>query len=341
MSDTKPAKQHATAPAEAFAFAASECQFAEPGERKNGLQRMPVRVLARTGKPVFHWYWDWIVHDLDGMSHKPSIAFDYRHDPDEPIGVANKFDVEGGNLYLDGELISRSPTDEAAKIMDLGPAGVPYEQSIHFDPRSVVLEYLPEGMTTTVNGAQVNGPLTIVRQWELLRCAFCLTGVDGGTQTFFDGTADADKSVAMFALNWKGNSMTKTTESTPAEQGSSEVGKEANTGKQSTEQTGIDLAAERTKFETELRSGLKRFTDKFGMEDGASYFSESLTYEAALEKHSAKLEATVASVTAEKAAVEDKLAKLDLGEDSAVDTGTSKGKSNTSFESMFRDDKGE
>lgn len=324
------------APAEAFSFAASECQFADPTERKEGLQRMPVNVLARTGKPVFHWYWDWIVHDLDGMSHKSAIAFDYRHDPDEPIGVANTFEIKEGNLYLGGELISRNPDDEAAKIMDLGPAGIPYEQSIHFDPRSVELEYLPAGMTTTVNGEQVNGPLTIVRKWELLRCAFCLTGVDGGTQTFFDGKANADAAVAMFDLNWKGNQMSQSTGSKPGEQGSSDVGKEANTGKQAAEQPQIDLAAERSKFEAELKSGLKRFTDKFGMEDGASYFSDSLTYEAALEKHNAKLEAAVATANTATKTAEDKLAKLDLGETSGVDTGNRKGDNATTWESLFK-----
>lgn len=326
------------APAEAFSFSAAECKFAEPTERsKAGVQRMPVNVLARTGNPVYHWYWDWIVHDLDGMSHKPAIAFDYRHDPDEPIGVANVFEVKNGNLYLGGDLISRNPDDEAAKIMDLGPAGVPYEQSIHFDPRSVVLEYLPEGTTTTVNGEQVNGPLTIVRKWELLRCAFCLTGVDGGTQTFFDDKGHADAGVALFDLNWKGTHMTKTTAaSKPGEQGSSNVGTEADTGKQSTEQPSIDLAAERARFEADLRSGLKRFTDKFGAADGATYFSENLSYEAALEKHNAKLETAVAAAQTAAKTAEDKLAKLDLGEATGVDTGSTKGDKTATWEDIFK-----
>lgn len=324
------------APADAFSFAASECKFADPSERKNGLQRMPVNVLARTGKPVYHWYWDWIVHDLDGMIHKPAIAFDYRHDPDEPIGVANSFEVKDGNLYLAGELISRSADDEAAKIMDLGPAGVPYEQSIHFDPRTVQLEYLPEGMTTTVNGQQVNGPLTIVRKWELLRCAFCLTGVDGGTQTFFDGKANADSAVAMFDLNWKGNPMSKANEGKPGEQGSSDVGKEANAGKQSESAApSIDLAAERAKFEAEYKQGLKRYTEKFGAEDGLAYFNDSLSYEAALEKHTAKLEAAVTAANTAAKSAEEKLAKLDLGEDAGVDTGSTS-QSKATWESLFK-----
>lgn len=184
------------APANAFIFTADACKFADPTGDKSGLRRMEVEVIARTGNPVYHWYFDWIVHDFAGMKHKPKVAFDYRHDPDQPIGFADKI-VAGDDLKLYGVLLSRSPDDAAAGIMDLGPAGIPYEASIHFDPRSLVLEQLPAGSQTTVNNRLVTGPLTIARQWELLRVAFCLTGVDGGTAaTFEHGKKE-------FPIEWK------------------------------------------------------------------------------------------------------------------------------------------
>ena len=320
------------APAEAFSFAADECKFAEPSERsKNGLQRMPVSVLARTGKPVYHWYWDWIVHDFSGMRHKPTLAFDYRHDPDEPIGFANKFEIKDDGLWLEGELISRRIEDEAARIMDLGPAGIPYEQSIHFDPRSVVLEYLPEGAKTIVNGVEVTGPITIMRQWELLRCAFCLTGVDGGTQTNFDA---AEKSVAMFSLNWKESSMSHDA-SKPAEQGSSDKGKEAPAGQQATGNVSSETA-DRSQLEAEFKAGLAKFTAKFGMEDGAKYFTDGLSYEAALEKHIEKLESGSQAAAKAKSDAEAKLAQLDLGESTGVDTGTGRTQKAGTWESLFK-----
>ncbi|QDV26931.1 HK97 family phage prohead protease [Aureliella helgolandensis] len=324
------------APADAFAFAASECKWEAATERKNGLRRMPVNVLARTGAPVYHWYWDSIVHDFEGLVHKPKIAFDYRHDPNEPIGVADKFTVNDAGLWLDGELISRDPKDEAAKIMDLGPAGIPYEASIHFNPATAVMEYLPEGFTTTVNGQEIAGPQVIVRKWELLRCAFCLTGVDGGSQANFEAGED---SPALFSLNWTDKPMTKTTPTTPATDG-----KETEAGKQSTDSQKPETSAtktegtpvDRAQFENEFKAQLGKFTAKFGAADGAEYFSQGLSYEQGLEKHCAKLEQSAKDATVAQSTAEDKLAKLDLGETQGVDTGTGKGKQGAKFEDLFR-----
>ena len=253
-----------SAPAEAFAFE-STCQFADPKarEEKSGLRKMPVEVLARTGQPVYHWYWDWIVHDMAGMKSKDRIAFDYRHDPDEPIGYADKISATT-ELTLGGELISRSEDDEAAKIMDLGPAGVPYEASIHFNPATMVLEWLPEGFTAQVNGQTVNGPMVIVREWELLRCAICLTGVDGGSQTNFSGGGSS--AAAQFELKWR-NQM-----ASDAKPDTAPAGKEATAGQQSKDvstETKPDLTVARTQFESEFRNQLSRYVTKFGAEAGA------------------------------------------------------------------------
>ncbi len=320
-----------SAPVEAFAFE-SECQFADPKKRDDasGLRRMPIEVLARTGQPVWHWYWDWIVHDMAGMQSKDRIALDYRHDPDEPIGFADKISATT-ELRLSGELISRSPEDQAAKIMDLGPAGVPYEASIHFNPMSMELEWIPEGFQAQVNGQTVSGPVTIVRKWELLRCAICLTGVDGGSQTNF--SSGGPSAAAEFELKWR-NQMANDAKPDIA-------GKEATAGQQSpptvTTETKVDPGIARAQFESEFRGQLQRYVTKFGAEAGAKYFAEGKSWEQALESHVEHLEATAkAAVTAQKSA-EDRLAKLDLGESTGVDTGTlGQTTEKTTFESMFR-----
>jgi hypothetical protein len=315
-------KQHA--PAEAFAFE-SECQFAEPTQRsEKGLRKMKINVLARTGKPVYHWYFDWVVHDMAGMQSKDRIAFDYRHDPDEPIGYADKISATT-ELTLSGELISRSSEDEAAKIMDLGPAGVPYEASIHFDPMKMELEYLPGGMSTEVNGETIEGPMTIIRRWELSRCAICLTGVDSGSQTNFQGSAAAG---TQFELNWR-SGMTKTdTKPTDA--------KEADSGKQSADVSKETQTDQRAQFEQEFKAGLARYVTKFGAEDGTKYFTEGVKWEAALELHIGKLEATAKIAIAAKEVAETKLAAMDLGETSPIDTGKPSEKSAASWDSQFK-----
>jgi hypothetical protein len=320
-------KQHA--PAEAFAFE-STCQFAEPTQRSDkGLRKMKINVLARTGKPVYHWYWGWIVHDMAGMQSKDRIAFDYRHDPDEPIGYADSISATT-ELNLSGELISRSPEDEAAKIMDLGPAGVPYEASIQFNPMNLILEYLPGGMSTDVNGETIEGPMTIAREWELMRCAICLTGVDSGSQTNFQGSAAAG---TQFELNWR-NGMTKTPDTKPTDT------KEADTGKQSADtgskETPTNPADQRAQFEQQLKSELSRYVTKFGAEDGTKYFTEGVKWEQALEAHIGKLESTTKSAVAAKEAAEAKLSQLNLGETSPIDTGKPGEKSATSWESQFK-----
>jgi hypothetical protein len=316
-----------SAPAEAFIFE-SECQFAEPSQRSDkGLRKMPITVLARTGKPVYHWYFDWIVHDMEGMVSKDRIAFDYRHDPDEPIGYADKITATT-DLQLSGELLSRSSDDEAAKIMDLGPAGVPYEASIHFHPSSMELEFLPTGMSTVVNGETIVGPMTIVRKWELLRCAICLTGVDSGSQTSFEGKS---ASATQFELTWR-NGMTK----------DNSKGTEGDAGKQSADtvskETGADTTALRSQFEAEMKTQLQRYITKFGAEDGAKYFTEGVQWEAALEAHCAKLEAATKAAIAETEATKTKLSQMNLGESEGVDTGTpgGKGGAKTSFEAMHK-----
>lgn len=312
------------APAEAFVFESSACKFEDPTARapETGLRRMPVTVLARTGQPVYHWYWDWIVHDLSGMQSKDVIAFDYRHDPDEPIGYADKISASNV-LQLSGELLSRCPEDEAAKIMDLGPAGVPYEASIHYSPINMELEYLPDGVSTTVNGETVTGPLTIVRKWELQRCAICLTGVDSGSQTSFEGKS---ASATQFELTWR-NGMSKDTQPNTPESGA---------GKQSADTVSKETPVDAAQFEAQFKAELARYTTKFGVEDGTKYFTEGVKWEAALEAHLGKLEQAAKSAITAKEAAETKLSQMNIGEATGIDTGTAGGKGKTTFEDMHK-----
>lgn len=322
---------HQTAPEQAFTFAA-ECRFEAPGDRDaDGLRRMPVTVLARTGEPVWHWYWGKVVHDFEGMQHRASIPFDWRHDADVVVGYANRFEVKDGGLYLSGELISRDKGDRAAEIMDLGPSGIPYQQSITFHPEDFEAEYIPEEMSAEVNGLDIEGPCVVIRKWKLLRCAFCLSGVDGGSNTYF---SKADSETAQFALNFthKGSSMTKNENTAPKD---GKPGTDANGGGAGQ----FDLAAERAKFEAEFKGQLKRYTDRFGVEDGTQYFEQGVDYSEALEKHIGKLEQIAQDAIKDRDEAKEKLASLDLGEKEGVDTGkpkSSQGDAKSQFSQIFQ-----
>jgi|SRR6185295_16939349 len=113
---------------------------------------------------------------------KPRIPLDYCHDDDEVIGYANKFDTSTGDLVATGALIpySPDPEDRATEIIYKAQQGVPYEASIFFDG-PLVVEEVSENATTLVNGAQLSGPITVIRQWTLRGIAVCPHGNDPNT----------------------------------------------------------------------------------------------------------------------------------------------------------------
>ena len=102
-----------------------------------------------------------------------------------------------------------------------------------------------------------------------------------------------------------------------------------------TKPTEMSADDQRTKFQAEL----KRYTDKFGAADGATYFSTGLNYEQALEKHVEKLDAASKAAETAKMSAEQKLAALNLGERSAVDSGGKPGEGaegKTTFSTCFK-----
>lgn len=344
-----------SAPECAFAFE-STCEFAQPSARDSAskLRRAKISMLARTGSPVYHWYWGWIVHDMAGMKAPEKIALDYRHDGDQIIGYADKITAKN-DLTIEGELLSRNEDDVAATVMDLGSAGVPYQSSIQFNPYSVLLEYVPDQAKTKVNGLEVTGPCVIVREWELQRCAVTPTGVDGGTSTKF--STESAQQAAQFSLRWKDSpAMTKSTSApaaTTAEAGqqsqpgtpataasaaTSPATATAAAGQQSQPGVSTETVVSASTFEAEFRNKLKRYTDRFGAEHGAKYFGDGLSYEGALEQHCTKLQADLQVSFTANEELKTKLSQLNLGEKTPVNTGNQSGKDEktTKFEDNFK-----
>ena len=165
---------------------AKACQFAADLQvrvNSDDSKTAPITLVARSGEAVCHWYWGNVVHDLGGMTvAKPRVPLDYCHDDDEVIGYANKFDTSTGDLVATGALIpySPDPDDKATEIIYKAQQGVPYEASIFFDG-PLVVEEVGENATTFVNGAQMSGPITVIRQWTLRGIAVCPYGNDPNT----------------------------------------------------------------------------------------------------------------------------------------------------------------
>lgn len=224
---TKPTIEHRpawtpgtnTAPDTAFRFDAGPFQFAAV---EDGAEVLPFRMTARSGDAIYHWYWGRIIHDMTGMIlRKPSVTVDYAHDLDDVLGYANKFSATPDGLEVEGALVSIGPDDKAREIYLKGKAGVPYESSIDWEGPESELEYIPEGVSTEVNGRQFEGPGFVVRKWPLRGIAVCRWGADAATHTQFSATDSAG--VRQFTLR-EFQEMTKPEMTAPAAGASQDTG---------------------------------------------------------------------------------------------------------------------
>ena len=154
------------------------------GDNGEGAKSAPVKLKARSGGAIEHWYWGNVVHDFAGMKiGKNRLAIDYVHDPKEIIGYLNKFETEDGDLYASGALVPYKDSDRASEIIHKMKEGVPYEASINFGGDGIKVEELMTGQVATVNGNQFEGPATIIREWPLRGVAVCPYGADANTET--------------------------------------------------------------------------------------------------------------------------------------------------------------
>jgi hypothetical protein len=298
MSDPRLAE---AAPNNAFRFG-SPLQFAATETAQSNTSR-PITLLARTNSILNHWWWGRCVHDFSGMEHKEKIVLDYCHCDDDLIGYADTFSIGENGLTLSGRIESIEPMDQANKVILQSDKGIPFEASIFFD--DAVLEYVPEGYSTEVNGQTLEGPLTVFRKWLLRACSVCPYGYDSDSVA----SLTDDKKTA---LKWMNPMTASATQTQPA----------------------IDP-----------RDELKQFTEKFGAADGCEYFGKKLSLaDAAIEhvgklsdRHASELKAiaerhteAVTKLSAERDSIakerDDAIAKLTaakltLGEQTAIDTG--------------------
>lgn len=176
-------------PAAALRFSVGQFELRENGE---SAKSSPFRMVARSGKPIEHWYWGSVVHDLDGMKlSKNRVAIDYAHDPKEIIGYANQFASDSGDLVVTGALVPYKESDRASEIIHKQREGIPYEASINFSGDGIKIEEVRTGDTVTVNGYEFAGPGVVIREWPLRGIAICPYGADSNTSTEFGAEPNA------------------------------------------------------------------------------------------------------------------------------------------------------
>ncbi len=251
-------------PASAFQLTGSPMQFMGGHEDADA---RPFSLVARSLDAIEHPWWGRIVHDMEGMQlRKPTCPVDYCHDPDNLIGVANGSSVTEDGLEVSGELIVLEANDEADKVFKRGKAGLPYEASIDWIGEGTELEYIPEDVTTEVNGRQFEGPGYVVRQWPLRSVAVCPYGADSSTSTQFAETESDAVSVRVFT-----ESATESNDSMKKE--TTEKKDVPDEAKQLSDDSA--KPAQGVNMET-----LKQFNDAFG-DKAMEYLTAGLTFDAA------------------------------------------------------------
>lgn len=174
----------------------SDCEVSI-GDNGPQAKTAPIKLTARSGQPIEHWFWGRVVHDLAGMHlHKPRLPVDYAHDDKEVIGYLNRFDTQSGDLVVSGALVPFKDTDRATEIIHKNREGVPYEASINFGGDGIKIEEVAEGFIAQVNGYAFEGPGIIIREWPLRGVAICPYGADANTNSAVLSGSDIQKFAA-------------------------------------------------------------------------------------------------------------------------------------------------
>lgn len=275
-------------------YLAAQLELADNG---SDAKTAPVRLVARSGEPIVHWYWGKVTHDLAGMRlSKPKIPLDYCHDDAEVIGYANHFDASSGDLVASGALVPYRDQDRAAEVLFKAKSGVPYEASIFFD-EPLVIEQVAEGAAVQVNGREFTGPGIVIRQWTLRGIAVCPYGADPHTETSrlravrtaHPNPPGADPMAQQLSSQADTAETTDevATEQTPATE--SQTAPETSAAEPAAEAVPSEPDAEAALSAAIVARG-KAFTETFG-ERGGKYFAAGMSLAAACRAFAAEIQA--------------------------------------------------
>lgn len=161
--------------------------------------------VANSGKPFNH-YGEMVVVDLTDISYKEKSPALIDHDRAKRAGFG-KLSVETNQLIMNGVLLDNQFGRDVADDSD---AGFPWQMSIHVNANSMT--ELGQNEKATVNGAEVTGPLVILKKCSVSEVSFTPTGVDDETSAI----ALADSGIPNSSTS-KSNNPDKDTTMTPEE----------------------------------------------------------------------------------------------------------------------------
>jgi len=127
-----------------------------------------------------HWFWGDLAIDLNGMSFpKERYPILENHDTQKKIGFADSMEVDGGALVVRNATFVDTP--ESNEFRRLSKDGFPFQSSIYASPS--VIEKIPDGKESEVNGMAVQGPATIWWESTFKEASVCVFGYDSNTKS--------------------------------------------------------------------------------------------------------------------------------------------------------------
>lgn len=151
----------------------SEVNVADAPTGEQGLPRK-FSGVANSGKPFNH-YGEMVVVDLTDIQYKANVPALLLHDRAQRAGFG-ALSVTNNQLLISGTLLDNQFGREVAEESD---AGFPWQMSVHVNANSIT--ELGQNETATVNGAEVTGPMVILKNCSVSEVSFTPTGVDSET----------------------------------------------------------------------------------------------------------------------------------------------------------------
>lgn len=134
------------------------------------------KMLAYTGAPVDSVFMPMVV-DLAGMEFGEAMPILVNHDANQIAGMADTVKVEGGQLFLEGDIYDDE--EAGAKALRLSARGFPWQASMGFAIDEV--DEIGDEETREVNGREVMGPALVATRSRLMESSFVPLGRDPAT----------------------------------------------------------------------------------------------------------------------------------------------------------------
>jgi hypothetical protein len=132
------------------------------------------------GTMMLAGWWDPVVVDLAGVKKmNANIPALRQHDFNRVVGHCENVDISPVGINAAGVISGTGP--DADEVAGAARNGFPWQASIGASPDRI--EYLEAGSKATVNGKEITGPATIVRECTLYEISFVPVGADMTTST--------------------------------------------------------------------------------------------------------------------------------------------------------------